>query len=118
MGSGTEKRARQSHLTFRMSKEERAKLNAAAQAVGLTPGSYVRSIVLSAPIPAQGKKRPPENKEFARVLGQIGKVGGNLNQMAHRLSRGDLVKLKEVETARLELTKIRTTLLRVLGRAT
>ncbi|MEI9994657.1 MAG: plasmid mobilization relaxosome protein MobC [Rhizomicrobium sp.] len=116
MTSGTEKRARSSHITIRLTEDERAAVNAAAEDAGLTPGSYVRQVVLGAPVPRQGKRRPTEKTELVRLLGEVGKIGSNLNQLAHRANSGDAVKAQEVETALAGLHKMRASLLKALGR--
>jgi hypothetical protein len=116
MTSGTEKRARNRHITIRLTEDERATVDAAAADAGLTPGSYVRQVVLGAPVPRQGKRRPAEKAELVRLLAEVGKIGSNINQLAHRANSGNTVGAKEMATALAGLHKMRASLLRALGR--
>jgi hypothetical protein len=115
--SGTEKRARSEHLTVRLSKDERAAIDAAADRAGLTAGSYARQAMLGAPAPRQVRRPPVERKELARLLGELGKIGGNLNQLARAANTGSLVYGTEIETALGGLAEVRTAILKALGRA-
>jgi hypothetical protein len=82
MSHGSEKRARTEHLTIRLTPEERAAIDQAADRSGLTPGSYTRQVMLGAPVPRQVRRPPVERRELARLLGELGHVGSNLNQIA------------------------------------
>jgi hypothetical protein len=63
-------------------------------------------------------RRPPvERAELVRLLGAIGHVGGNLNQLAHTANTGlptDRHALLEVLSG---LTAVRSAILSALGRA-
>ncbi|WP_299682810.1 plasmid mobilization relaxosome protein MobC [uncultured Roseobacter sp.] len=86
--SGSETRKRQAVLRIRMTDDEFAEVEALADKAELTPASYARSILLSAPAP-RARRRPSVNtQEVARLLGELGKVGSNLNQIAHHLNAG------------------------------
>ncbi|MGO8868135.1 MAG: plasmid mobilization protein [Alphaproteobacteria bacterium] len=89
MSHGSEKRARTKHLTIRLTPEERAAIDQAADRAGLTPGSYARQAVLGAPAPRQVRKPPVERQELARLLGELGRVGNNLNQLARAANTGN-----------------------------
>nr|WP_142640223.1 plasmid mobilization relaxosome protein MobC [Sphingomonas sp. IC081] len=75
---------------MRLDDDELAAIEAAADRYGLTFSSFVRAASLSA---AQGKglaglpirsvrRKPVDREMLARVLGQLGKIGNNLNQLA------------------------------------
>ena len=53
MTHGSEKRVRNTHLTIRLSADERAAIDEAAERAGLMPGSYARNTLLGAPAPRQ-----------------------------------------------------------------
>lgn len=117
MTSGSEKRARTAHLTFRLNDEERALIEAKADAAGgLTPGSYAREILLGAPAPRPVRRRSPDRKLLAQLLGQLGKIGGNLNQLAKDRNHGLMLYENEILTALEELKAAREALLDGLGR--
>jgi hypothetical protein len=116
MSSGTEKRARTSHLTIRLTPDERAAIDDAAGQAGLTSGSYARQAVMGAPVPRQVRRPPVERRELARLLGELGKIGGNLNQLARAANSGVLVYQGEIDTALGGLREVRDALLQALGR--
>jgi len=99
MSSGSEKRARTSHLTIRLTPDERATIDDAADRAGLTAGSYARQAVMGAPAPRQVRRPPVERKELARLLGEVGKIGSNLNQLARAANSGVLVYTGEIDLA-------------------
>lgn len=116
MTQGSEKRARTQHLTIRLSPEERSALDEAAARAGLTSGSWARQVLLGAPAPRQVRRPPVERRELVRLLGAVGHIGGNLNQLAHASNSGFPVLRSELKAALDGLTDIRTAILRALGR--
>jgi hypothetical protein len=75
-------------MTFRVTAEERLELEAAATAAGLTSGSYIRESLLKA---AHTKKRRRPLADVAalpRLLGELNRIGGNINQIARRVNFG------------------------------
>jgi len=58
-----------------------------------------------------------ERKELARLLGHLGKVGSNLNQLAHAFNRNGLVPgLAELNLIRGHVVEMRDALIKALGR--
>lgn len=117
MTHGSEKRARTAHLTIRLTPDERAAIDAAAERAGLTAGSYARAVLLGAPAPRQVRRPPVERVELARLLGAVGNVGGLLNQLAHRFNSGLPTDRQEVLNAIRSLAPVRDAMLKALGRA-
>lgn len=117
MTSGSEKRQRNKLVQIRISDAEHTQLAEAADKAGLTLASYARQLVLAAPTPRQGRRPAADKAELGRIVAHLGKIGGNLNQLAHAGNAGaavDAVALAE-ELADLERTRA---LIRVaLGRA-
>jgi hypothetical protein len=62
-------------------------------------------------------RRPPvERRELARLLGHLGKVGSNINQLAYAYNRDRLVPaLAELVGIRRDVGEMRAALLRALG---
>jgi hypothetical protein len=116
MSSGTEKRARSTHVTIRLTVEERAAIDAAAERAGLKVGSYCRQVLLGAPAPRQVRRPPIERRELARLLGDVGKIGGLLNQLAKASNQGLTIYENEVLTALRGLKMVREAILKALGR--
>jgi len=116
MSHGSEKRVRSKHLTIRFSPEERASIDEAADRSGLTPGSYARQVLLGAPAPRQVRRPPVERRELARLLGEIGHVGGNLNQIARDMNLGWGVPADELKQELHGLGLVRDAIMKALGR--
>jgi hypothetical protein len=117
MTSGTEKRIRDRSLTIRLSADERIVVDEAADRAGLTAGSYARQAILGAPAPRQVRRPPIERRELARLLGELGKIGGNLNQLARAANSGTVLDGVEIGAALAGLRDVRAAVLAALGRA-
>ena len=114
--SGTETRKRAKVLQVRLSPDELAEIEAQANRAELTPASYARSILLSAPAPRARRRPAVETQEVARLLGELGKVGSNLNQIAHRLNAGDAIGSASIAEAVADVQAMRDACLAALGR--
>jgi hypothetical protein len=117
MSHGTEKRVRATHLTVRLTADERGAIDAAAEKAGLATGSFARQAMLGAPAPRQVRRPPVERKELARLLGELGKVGGNLNQLTRSANAGIVPYGNEIEAMLGSLGEVRDAILAALGRA-
>lgn len=118
MTSGTEKRIRDRILTIRFSAEERAAIDEAADRAGLVVGSYARQVLLGAPAPRQVRRRPIERRELVRILGQLGHIGSNLNQLAKDRNTGTVVHDGEIATAARAVVEMRDAILKAMGHET
>jgi hypothetical protein len=96
--------------------DERAKIETAAERAGLTAASYVRRTLLGAATPRQVRRPPIERRELGRLLGELGKVGSNLNQLAHHANSGMPSDRGALLTILASLVDVRNAILRALGR--
>ncbi len=87
-------------VTVRLSSEELTELKATARATGLTASGYTRAVALGQSI----EVKPPVPAVNAQVYAALGKVGGNLNQIAARLNVGD--KPGDIGAALVQLTQL------------
>ena len=87
--SGSSTRQKQHVMTFRVTAEERRELETAALAAGLTFGSYIRQSLLKTA--RTGKRRRPlaDAAVLPRLLGELNRIGGNINQIARRVNFGE-----------------------------
>jgi hypothetical protein len=113
--SSSQTRQRAKVLQVRLTPEERAKVAAAASASGLSLSGYARETLLGEPTPrTQRAAPPPEVQALAIVLGQLGKIGANLNQLAKLGNQGQPVPTLELSATlaavRLAAERVRQTL--------
>jgi len=117
MSRGTEKRVRDYILPVRLSQDERAVVDAAAERAGLAAGSYARQVLLGAPAPRQVRRPPVERRELIRLLAELGKIGGNLNQLAKAANTRLFIRRREIDAALEGLQEVRNAILAALGRS-
>jgi mobilization protein NikA len=109
--------AKNSFISVRCTAEERSKIDEAARRAGLSIGAYLRSLALGSAGPRAVRRPPIERKELARLLGHLGKVGSNLNQLAHAFNRnGRVPGLAELTAMRQQIGELRDALIKALGR--
>lgn len=117
MSHGSERRARDTHLTIRLTKEERAAIDEAAEAAGLAAGSYARRQLIGAGAPRAVKRARSDRAELVRLLAQFGRVGSNLNQIARKANSGEDVNTSALAAALGNLDTMRDAVMQALGRA-
>ena len=109
--------AKNSFISVRCTAEERSKIDDAARQAGLSIGAYLRSLALGSAGPRAVRRPPIERKELARLLGHLGKVGSNLNQLAHAFNRERRIPgLDELNAIRQKVGELRDALMKALGR--
>jgi len=101
---------------FRVSENEHAELIEAAGRAGLAPGSYARAKVFGGSPPRAVRVLPIEREALAVLLAQIGRLGGNLNQLARARNAELPVYAPEVVAEIAALRELRDELRAMLGR--
>lgn len=116
-GSGTDKRQRRETLSARFNEQEAQAVRAKADRAGLSVATLIRTAVLDLPLPdARAPRRPSvDHQAVARLLGQLGKIGSNLNQIAKHANAGRLQE-SLLEVALRDLLELRLACLQALGR--
>jgi hypothetical protein len=80
--SRSQTRQRGRSVNVALTEAERAKVEAdAAAAGGLSLSGYARALLMGEVTPGTKQRPPADAAELARLLGQLGKVGSNLNQL-------------------------------------
>lgn len=94
--------------TIRLTADERAALDAAADAAGLGPSSYARREVMRAVGRTANVHRRPDGlaQAIGGTLGNLGRVGNLLNQLARYAHQGGHVPADALESCRLELSRL------------
>lgn len=115
--SGSETRQRRKLLQIRVSDTELSSIAEMADRAALTIPSYARQILLDTPPPRAVRKPSVDTQQVAKMLGELGKVGSNLNQIAHHLNAGTAGAGSNTITAALEdVQAMRDACMKALGR--
>jgi len=109
--------AKNSFISVRCTAAERVKIDEAARRVGLSVGAYLRTLALGNPGPRAVRRPPIERRELARLLGHLGKIGSNINQLARAYNRsGRLAGSDTLAYIRDDIGRMRDALMTALGR--
>lgn len=117
--SGSEKRERAHIIAVRVNGLERAELNLRATRAGISIPAYIRHQALDVPLPRQRNRPAVEMVVLARLLGQVGKIGSNLNQIAKRANMSayvDELDIGFLEQLNSELAIWGDALMKAMGR--
>ena len=112
---GSETRKKSIPVTSRYDEAEFAELDAAASRAGLTRASFQRVQSLAAPKTRSTRRAPIERETLAKLLGQLGKIGSNLNQIAHAANLNE-TQSREIDVTVAELRGLLSPILEALGR--
>ena len=108
---------RQRFVTMRCSRGEYTAIEEKSSRAGLSVGAFLRAQALGNAGPRSVKRPPIERRELARILGHVGKIGSNINQLAKAFNQvGRVPGFPELLAMRREIGDIRTALLKALGR--
>ena len=114
--SGSEKRERQPHIDFRVTETEKKEIADKAKAAGLDVGAYCRGLCLG-DSKIRARRRPSVEAELlARLLGELGKIGSNINQIAHKLNMDAPVNPQDINLALIELRTINLAIIHAAGK--
>jgi hypothetical protein len=113
---GTETRKKTIPVTSRYDADEFAQLDEAASRAGLTRASFQRVQSLTTTPKTRSTRRAPVERELlAKTLGQLGKIGSNLNQIAHAANINEADQF-DIGAAVAELRAFLPLILESLGR--
>jgi len=117
---GTKKRRRDTRqrnriIAVRCTDEEFAAIHGLAERSGRYAATYLRLMALNTPGPRAPQRPRGDQRELARLLGELGRVGNNLNQIARALHQGDQPPLDELKQALTDLSAMRADARRALG---
>ena len=113
---GTETRQKSVPVTTRYSPAEFAQLDEAASRAGLTRASFQRVQSLGTPPKTRSTRRAPTERELlAKALGQLGRVGNNLNQVVRAVNI-DRAEREQIMLVIADLRELLPVFLQALGR--
>jgi hypothetical protein len=88
---------------------------AKADNAGMTRAAWSRNVMLGAAGPRAQRRPHPDKKLLIQILGQIGRVGGNINQIARNLNEGGQPQIPELKQAIKAYMDIRNAIYEALG---
>ena len=113
--SGSQTRQRTRHIKIHLTEAEYTAAAERANRAGLSLSSMARTTLLGGDAPVT--RRPPVEKALlAQALGQLGKVGGNINQIAHALNTGLSTRPERLDKELAALRLVRDEIMKALGR--
>src|SRR5262245_40842341 len=112
--TGSETRQRSLVITARFTEQEAQTLRTMAARAGITVGALIRHAVLNIDPPRAARKPAIDIQIAARVLAQLGKIGSNINQLAHQANLGKF-RSEEIDMAIRDLLELRIACLKALG---
>lgn len=114
----SENRQRTDRLFVRLTPEEKSIFLDRADKAGLTSAAFLRAAVIGNAGPRAQKKVPADAQALREVLGHLGKIGSNLNQIARYLHTGGSaeVVLTDIRDVLADHARIRDCLYEALGK--
>lgn len=111
----TPPKKRPAPFSLRLSFNERQELEQRAEDAGISMGSYCKYAIFDIPPPRRARRPVRDKAELALLLGSVGKIGNNLNQIARQLNAHGSVDVPELQRALEDLTLIRESVMKALG---
>lgn len=117
MASGSEKRQRNKRLSIRFTVEEFNQIAARADQAGLGSAALLRAAALDGNAGPRAQRRPPaDHKALRQLIGHVGRIGNNINQIAHALNAGEAVSQPDLKEALRAYLEIRNAIFDALGK--
>ncbi|MEH6575655.1 MAG: hypothetical protein V7731_01130 [Amphritea sp.] len=113
--SGSEKRQRTIMKSYRLTREEAKEMKRRAEHAAISEAAFIRLRCLDAKPPRQIPHPTVNHKAVAQLIGHLGKVGSNLNQLA-RYAHSDRLLRNSIRLACQEIIVMRAACMRALGR--
>jgi len=116
--AGSNKRQRGKIQPVRCTLEEFNAIAAKADRAGLSTAGFMRAAALGDAGPRAQRRPPADHKALRKILGELGRVGNNLNQIARTLNTGGLASPPELIEALRAYIEIRNAIFEALGKNT
>lgn len=113
--SKSEIRQRNERVIFRLTPEERASFESRCQASGFSKSDYFRKKCLDEAPLRKRKALPVDVELLTRYLGQVGRIGNNINQVAKSMNQGFLPSADELNETVQDIKELRAVIRKALG---
>ena len=103
--------------TIRWTAGQYATVSAAADAAGLAIGPFLRTAALGDAGPRPVRRPAADQRQLARLLGLLGNLTGNVNQISRAFNRDQVQPdFDDIAAIRREVFEMRAALMTALGR--
>ncbi len=116
MKSGSETRQRTQIIATRWTPAERAELDVRAERAGLSVSAYLRQQALGGSGPRARRRPHVDAALLLDVLGQVGHIGSNINQLARAANAGGWPSTLVIENAAQDVADLRAAIRQALGK--
>lgn len=117
MASGSEKRQRTKRRSVRFTTDEFNRIAAKADNSGIGFAAFMRAAALDGDAGPRAQRRPPaDHKALRQLLGHVGRIGNNINQIARAINAGEKASLPDLQEALRAYLDIRTAIFDALGK--
>lgn len=113
--SGTQKRQRHHRMSVCFNDEEFTEVQAMAERSAISVAALIRHALFNTPPPRAARKPTADLKAIARLLTELGKIGGNINQLAKHANAGRF-QSDSIELAMRAMLECRTAILQAVGK--
>jgi len=115
--SGSNKRQRGKITPIRWEMEEFNRAAGRARKTGLTFGAWIRALAQDGDAGPRAQRTPPLHVELLNeVKGMIGRVGNNVNQIAHRINADEFYDIPEIRLVLRQVLQITDNIMVALGK--
>ena len=115
--TASEKRLRTKMVSVRVLPHEEAELKDRASQAGYSIGAFLRVAILEKAGPRAQRRPVPGRLNYVRLLGELSKIGSNVNQLARRANTvGDLPAADHLREIRATLEETRDAIIFALRR--
>lgn len=91
------------HINLRIDHESKSKIYGAAEEAGIAPAAFVRDAALQ----RAGGFTSEDQRNLRRLLGQIGRVGNNVNQLTKNCHQSGAINPETIEKFATEFAALR-----------
>lgn len=102
----SETRQRTETLFARVTPDEKSAIQARADRAGLASAAFLRAIALGEAGPRARRRPPVDHVVIRQLLGELNRVGNNINQIARSLNSGEDLNIPELREALAAYVKV------------
>ena len=114
--AGSDKRQRGKIQPVRCTLDEFNAIAAKADRAGLAVAAFMRAAALGDPGPRAQRRPPADHVALREILGHLGRIGNNINQIARGTNTGVQASLAELNEARRACQDMRKAIYEALGK--